>query len=69
MHLFSPIHWVISLIELALFVVAVVACVRILRRLGYSGWWVLLGFVPIGNVIGLWQLSKADWPAVKTSVF
>jgi uncharacterized membrane protein YhaH (DUF805 family) len=60
----SPIHLVILIIELALFVFGIVALVRILRRLGYSGWWLLLMFVPIANVVGLWKLSKATWPAV-----
>jgi uncharacterized membrane protein YhaH (DUF805 family) len=61
---FSPIHWLILVVELVLFVAGLVAIVRILRRLGYSGWWVLLLFVPIANIIGVWNLSKADWPAV-----
>jgi uncharacterized membrane protein YhaH (DUF805 family) len=54
----------VVLIELALFVAALIASARILRRLGYSPWWVLLGFVPIANVVGLWTLSKASWPDV-----
>ena len=62
MGLFSPVHWLISLIELALFVAALVASVRILRRMGFSPWWVLLTFVPIANVYGLWKLSEVPWP-------
>jgi membrane protein YqaA with SNARE-associated domain len=26
--------------------------VRLIRRAGYSGWWVLMAIVPIGNLIG-----------------
>jgi hypothetical protein len=61
---FSPVHWLILLIEIALFVAGLIAGARILRRLGFSPWWILLGFVPIANVVGLWVLSQAPWPDV-----
>lgn len=35
---------------------------RILKRIGFSGWWVLLSFVPIANIIGLWILATTQWP-------
>lgn len=38
--------------------------VRILNRLGYSGFWAVLMFVPMGAIIGLWVLAFADWPAL-----
>ena len=38
---------------------------RILRRLGFSGFWVLLCFVPLGNIVGLWVLATTRWPAVE----
>jgi hypothetical protein len=60
----SLIHLIILIVELVVAIFAIVATVRILRRLGYSPWWVLLGIVPIANVVGLWTLSKATWPAV-----
>jgi uncharacterized membrane protein YhaH (DUF805 family) len=48
----------IPLITIALFVFALVmtllSCVRLLHRTGHSGWWALLMFVPLVNVIGLW---------------
>lgn len=37
---------------------------RIIKRTGYSGWWTLLIFVPLLNVIGLWLLAFSHWPAV-----
>ena len=64
MGVFSPIHSLIFLIELVIFIVGLVAGGRILRRLGYSPWWVLLALVPIANVVGLWMLSSAVWPNV-----
>jgi uncharacterized membrane protein YhaH (DUF805 family) len=41
-----------------------VPVVKILRRTGHSGWWVLLYFVPIANIIGLWVFAFAHWPAL-----
>jgi hypothetical protein len=42
--------------------------IRIIQRIGYSGWWVLLFFVPLGNVIGLWILAYGRWPAVPSKI-
>jgi hypothetical protein len=36
--------------------------VRIIRRAGYSGWWVLMGLVPIGNLIMLGFFAFKEWP-------
>ena len=30
--------------------VYVIPAVKILRQAGYSGWWVLISFVPFGNI-------------------
>jgi hypothetical protein len=38
--------------------------VRILNRVGYSPWWVIIVFIPIVNLIGLWALSFVYWPRV-----
>ena len=40
--------------------------VKILRKAGYSGWWVLLWFVPVGNLVALWIFAFADWPALRS---
>jgi ABC-type spermidine/putrescine transport system permease subunit I len=37
---------------------------RILKRLGYSAWWVIIAFIPFANFIGLWVLSFVEWPNV-----
>jgi uncharacterized membrane protein YhaH (DUF805 family) len=39
--------------------------VRIIRRTGYSGWWVLLAFVPLGNLIGLAFFAFSEWPILR----
>jgi hypothetical protein len=36
---------------------------RILRRVGLSRWWALLFFVPLVNLVALWLLAWARWPA------
>jgi hypothetical protein len=39
-------------------------CLRIVRRVGYSGWWALLIIVPGVNIIALWALAFIRWPAL-----
>jgi predicted PurR-regulated permease PerM len=41
--------------------------VRILRKAGYSGWWVLVGAVPVVNVVMVWVFAFADWPRLRTA--
>jgi uncharacterized membrane protein YhaH (DUF805 family) len=57
----SIFHWLIVLAVLATWIVPPV---KILGKAGYSGWWVLLGFVPLVNLIALWIFAFADWPAL-----
>lgn len=59
-------HWSVALIYLAIVVAFFMSTVRILNRLGYSGWWSVLALIPIVNVVGLWKLSKARWPIDKS---
>jgi hypothetical protein len=50
----------LALFNLTIFVVTGISLVRILRRMGLSGWWLLtIGFWPIT----LWILSRCRWPA------
>ncbi|WP_300552041.1 hypothetical protein [Maricaulis sp.] len=35
---------------------------RILSRLGFSGFWAILAFVPLVNLIALWVLALNKWP-------
>jgi uncharacterized membrane protein YhaH (DUF805 family) len=39
--------------------------VRILHKAGYSGWWVLIGFVPLVNIVMVWVFAFADWPGLR----
>ncbi len=47
---------------LLLSVLSIVAWVRILAKAGYSGWWVLIGFVPLVNLVRLFLFALAGWP-------
>lgn len=58
----SIFHWVVLIVPLVVLVLTVIPLIRILERLGLSPGWAVLYFVPIGNIIGLWLLAKADWP-------
>jgi hypothetical protein len=59
---FSITHWLVMLVVCAIFLVPVW---RILRRAGHSGWWVLVAFVPLINLIGLWIFAFTPWPALR----
>ena len=59
---FSLVHWLFILIVLFVLLFPVI---KILQKAGYSGWWVLLWFVPIGNLVALWIFAFADWPALR----
>jgi uncharacterized membrane protein YhaH (DUF805 family) len=38
--------------------------IRILHKSGRSGWWVLLWFVPVANIVMYWVFSFVRWPKV-----
>jgi uncharacterized membrane protein YhaH (DUF805 family) len=48
----------------AMIVISVIALVRIVRRAGYNGWWILIIFVPIVNMLALWYFAFGPWPAL-----
>ena len=52
------------LVSLVLVAVVVYPYVRIVRRTGHSGWWILAMFVPVLNFIMLWVFAFARWPAI-----
>ncbi len=37
---------------------------RAVARAGFSPWWVLLGIVPLLNIVMLWVFAYAKWPKV-----
>jgi hypothetical protein len=57
---FSGVHWLIVILIWFLLVGWPIS--KILRRMGFSGWWVILSFVPLANFIGLWVIAVTPWP-------
>jgi hypothetical protein len=51
----------------AMTLISAVAMVRIVQRAGYNGWWVLIIFVPIANMLALWYFGFGPWPAFITA--
>ena len=50
-------------IVLLFYVVAIMIPLgQLLRRIGFSRWWILLSFVPIINIVGLWIIAYVKWP-------
>ncbi|NTZ87909.1 DUF805 domain-containing protein [Burkholderia metallica] len=52
------------LVSLVLVAIVVYPYVRIVRRTGHSGWWILTMCVPVLNFVMLWVFAFARWPAV-----
>ena len=52
----------LSLLGLVLAVAFFIAYIQIIRRAGYSGWWVLVWFVPVLNFVMLLIFAFKEWP-------
>ena len=55
-------HWLWMLV---IAIAVVVPAWRICRRTGYPGWLGLLAVVPFANLVLLYFIAFADWPADK----
>lgn len=62
---FSLWHWVIFGVVL---IILGYPAARILKRLGFSRWWVVLALIPYLNVVGLWLLAFVKWPMERRQV-
>jgi uncharacterized membrane protein YhaH (DUF805 family) len=54
-----------GLISIVILVVTIFPLVKIIQKAGYSGWWVLLGLIPLVNFIMIWIFALSDWPALR----
>jgi uncharacterized membrane protein YhaH (DUF805 family) len=52
-------------VYLVFLVVVMIAYVRVIQKAGYSGWWVLIGLVPIVNVIMFLVFAFSRWPVLR----
>lgn len=62
---FSLWHW--AIVGVVLMILGYPAA-RILKRLGFSPWWVVLALIPYLNVGGLWLLAFVKWPIERREV-
>jgi len=51
-----------GLLGILIWLVFLIAYIKIISKAGYSGWWVLIMFVPIVNVIMLLVFAYKEWP-------
>ncbi|WP_205710903.1 hypothetical protein [Isoptericola sp. BMS4] len=52
-------------VYLTFLVVILVAYIRIIQKAGYSGWWVLVGIVPILNLVMFLVFAFSRWPVLR----
>ena len=58
----SIFHLLIVIVILILYFVPIV---KILQKAGYSGWWCLIVFVPLVNVVMFYVFAFANWPVLR----
>jgi uncharacterized membrane protein YhaH (DUF805 family) len=58
----SVFHLLIVIVILILYFVPIV---KILQKAGYSGWWCLIVFVPLVNVVMFYVFAFANWPVLR----
>jgi uncharacterized membrane protein YhaH (DUF805 family) len=46
-------------------VLTVVLFVPVLRKAGFSGWWIVLFMIPIVGIVFLWIFAFVQWPSDK----
>ncbi len=50
------------LVAIAVWVLFLVAGIRVIRKAGYSGWWILVAFVPLLNTVMFLVFAFSTWP-------
>lgn len=50
---------------LVMLAVMILAWVSIVKKAGYSGWWVLIVLVPIANIVFFLIFAFSEWPVLK----
>ena len=53
---------ILAVFYLVIIVVMLVATAQILKKAGYSAWWVLVMFVPLVNIVMYLVFAFSEWP-------
>jgi energy-coupling factor transporter transmembrane protein EcfT len=56
---------VLLFVYIAIAVLGIIAAVKVVSKAGYSGWWVLIGFVPIIGSIFVLVFAFSTWPVTR----
>jgi uncharacterized membrane protein YhaH (DUF805 family) len=56
---------VLLFVYIAVAVLGIIAAVKVVSKAGYSGWWVLIGFVPIVGSIFVLVFAFSTWPVTR----
>jgi hypothetical protein len=59
----------LTLIYGAITVLMLIGSISIVRKAGYSGWWVLTSFVPLLNIVMFLVFAFSDWPALRPTSY
>ncbi|MEK8227095.1 hypothetical protein NKG05_15015 [Oerskovia sp. M15] len=49
----------------AVAIIFLIAYIQIIRKAGYSGWWVLVGIVPLLNIVMFLVFAFSNWPVTR----
>lgn len=49
----------------AVAIIFLIAYIQIIRKAGYSGWWVLVGIVPLLNIVMFLVFAFSTWPVTR----
>jgi hypothetical protein len=52
-------------VYLAILVISVLAAVKVVTKAGYSGWWVLITFVPLVGMVFILLFAFSTWPVTR----
>lgn len=53
---------VLIIISLVAFILWILLLIKIIKKSGFSGWWVLVTLIPVLNLIFIWVFAFIKWP-------
>jgi len=56
---------IILVVYIAFLILFLIANVKIITKAGYSGWWILIMFVPLVNLIMYLVFAFSEWPILR----